>query len=411
MLNIAVVGAGISGLSVAKMLQKEGANVHVFEKSSTIGGIARVTDIEGYGPYHTVGGHCFNSKYDAVKKFVFEEVLPKDKWNKINRNAKISFQSSLIPYPIELNLHALAKVDQDLASDALVDFMTAPGGSLNDNLASWFKDSFGTTLSDRYFIPYNRKIWGREPSQMSSTWVSDKLPLPNKKQVAQSLFTPQQDFMPHASFYYPKSGSQNEFIEALSQGLKITKSFEVKSINNGIINDELKFDFVISTIPLNEICNVVSLSREENELCKALKYNKVTTMLWETNEIEETWLYYPEEKFKFHRLINIGSFIRPKRNIAITEAVGEVDYDEMVNSGKEIHQLIKPISYNVSSHAYVVFEEETRQKSEQLIKTLETHGVYSHGRFGHWEYYNMDICIQKSFELVERLKRIYKNEF
>ena len=34
--------------------------------------------------YHTVGGHCFNSKYEDVMSFVFN-LLPQKEWHKVKR--------------------------------------------------------------------------------------------------------------------------------------------------------------------------------------------------------------------------------------------------------------------------------------------------------------------------------------
>ena len=60
--NIIIVGAGISGLTVAHYLIKKGYNVHIYEKSNVVGGMARsVRDKSnvptehswrGYGPFY-----------------------------------------------------------------------------------------------------------------------------------------------------------------------------------------------------------------------------------------------------------------------------------------------------------------------------------------------------------------------
>jgi oxygen-dependent protoporphyrinogen oxidase len=48
MIDVAVVGAGISGLSVALRLQKAGVNVKVFEKEEKVGGNIQTEEIEGF---------------------------------------------------------------------------------------------------------------------------------------------------------------------------------------------------------------------------------------------------------------------------------------------------------------------------------------------------------------------------
>ncbi len=48
MIDVAVVGAGISGLSVALRLQKAGVDVKVFEKEEKVGGNIQTEEIEGF---------------------------------------------------------------------------------------------------------------------------------------------------------------------------------------------------------------------------------------------------------------------------------------------------------------------------------------------------------------------------
>ena len=58
--KVAVIGAGISGLSIAHFL-KEKNEVVVFEKENRPGGLIKCKNIDG-NVYHLVGGHVFNSK-------------------------------------------------------------------------------------------------------------------------------------------------------------------------------------------------------------------------------------------------------------------------------------------------------------------------------------------------------------
>lgn len=53
-MRIGVLGAGISGLSIARLL-KDDFEVEVLEKESVIGGIARTRDVNGMA-YHVNGG-------------------------------------------------------------------------------------------------------------------------------------------------------------------------------------------------------------------------------------------------------------------------------------------------------------------------------------------------------------------
>ena len=89
MKKIGIIGAGISGLSIAKLLSEK-FDVEILEKNNHIGGIATTKTTNGI-TYHTVGGHCFNSKFQEVLDFVFEKILKQHEWHLVNRNASYNF--------------------------------------------------------------------------------------------------------------------------------------------------------------------------------------------------------------------------------------------------------------------------------------------------------------------------------
>ena len=104
----------------------------------------------------------------------------------------------------------------------------------------------------------------------------------------------------------------------------------------------------------------------------------------------------------FHRYIHIGNFYLPRKNYTITETVGNKTYEEMVENGKKDSFLLKPLAYNVSNHAYVVFDQNYNNSVEVIKSYLSKVGIQTLGRFGEWEYYNMDICIKKAIELCPK---------
>lgn len=404
-MTICIIGAGITGLTAGKLLSKH-HEVTVCEKEPHIGGIARTKSVQGI-TYHTVGGHCLNSKNNEVMNFIFDEVLPKEQWHSVERNAKINFKNNFISYPIEFSIKEIARFDKELAFNITKDFLASEDKD-TDNLAEWFEQKFGKTLAQEYFIPYNKKIWQMEPKNMSHLWVEGKLPLPNKKEFFEALIDNSQDTMPHSTFFYPNTNDQNTFIDALGKDLKICNNFEVISIHKKdkkwIINDQFEYDLIINTMPLNiipfVIKNVPNIIQEE---AKKLKYNKVTNMLWKTKLIDYTWSYYPSSDTIFHRHIHIGNFFNPKEQYTITESMGAHSYDEMVQYGKKFDYLLEPLDYNVSDHAYVVYDQNYKHSVNIIKDYCDEIGLHTIGRFGEWEYYNMDICMESAMKLVDKI--------
>ncbi len=295
-MKIGVLGAGISGLSIARLL-KDDFEVEVLEKEPVVGGIARTKDVDGM-TYHVNGGHCFDSKYEDVKEFVFNKVLSKTEWNGIKRETRIYFRGKWISYPIEFSVKQINDIDSKLAFDITYEMLNASyekGKNLEEwfinhfgptlareyfipyntkiwgiepknmdsemlnasyekgkNLEEWFINHFGPTLAREYFIPYNTKIWGIEPKNMDSVWTIDdkqmKLPVPDKVRFFESLFGNVNDGMAHQHFYYPKTNNQNTFIEAIGNGVNIILNYPIKSIEKNakkwVINGEREYDVI-----------------------------------------------------------------------------------------------------------------------------------------------------------------------
>lgn len=408
--KIGVLGAGISGLSVAKLLNTK-YDVEVLEAESEIGGIAKIKNVNGI-PYHLTGGHCFNSKHKEVLEFVFNNILPKNNWHLVNRKASVLFENHLVPYPIEYAIKDIYNFDKSLAINITKDLINAPEQASFNNLDEWFRNKFGNTLAEKYFIPYNKKVWNKAPSEMSYHWVKDKLPIVSKESFIKNFFESETDKMPHHCFYYPKDNHLNTFIKALSENLNITLNYQVNKISYDVIskkwliNDDKEFDLIISTLPLNIIPSLISgCPSNILEEAKKLKFNNVTTMLWESEETDNTWTYIPQENSIFHRYIHINNFNNSKKNYTITEAIGSKTYDEMQKNGKRDKFLIKPVDFHISKHAYVVFDHHY-ESSKNIVKDyLANSNIYTLGRFGEWEYYNMDICIKRSLELFDLISQ------
>jgi protoporphyrinogen oxidase len=222
------------------------------------------------------------------------------------------------------------------------------------------------------------------------------------------LIGTEHDAMPHAVFNYPNNNTQNQFIEALGNGLVITTEYKVSKIERSgadwLINGEKRVDILISTMPLNIIPFVLADAPDEiKSAARLLRYNKISNMLWETDEIGSTWTYCPDPSTIFHRHIHIGNFLAPKSNITITEVIGDISPEVMENEGAKFEYLKKPIDYHISDHAYVVFDSHYFDSVRKLKDYLKSINIHTLGRFGEWEYYNMDICIESAMRIAKKL--------
>ena len=85
--RIAIIGAGVSGLTVAQLL-KEKNQVVVYEKDDVPGGLIKCRRVEG-NLFHSCGGHVFNSKYNHVLDWFWSRFDREREFVKTERNSAV----------------------------------------------------------------------------------------------------------------------------------------------------------------------------------------------------------------------------------------------------------------------------------------------------------------------------------
>lgn len=178
--KIAVIGGGISGLTVANIL-KNRYDVTVFEKETTPGGLIRCERING-SLFHTCGGHVFNSKRKDVLDWFWSFFDRDVEFSKAERNSVVFMGVKKIPYPIENHVYLFDKEIQKNVIDDLLE-LARNNSQAPTNFEEFLKYRFGKTLYELYFKPYNKKVWRRELSNVPLTWLEGKLPMPTVQEI------------------------------------------------------------------------------------------------------------------------------------------------------------------------------------------------------------------------------------
>lgn len=411
-MKIAVLGAGISGLTVAHKLKEKGLDVTIYEKCVQPGGLAKSRVVNKY-IYDPHGGHIFNSKYSEIVEWVFS-ILSKDNWQYTVRNAKIFFDGKYISYPFELSLCELETED---AVECVHDFVLSQCGSEPGNFYDWLTWNFGDGIANRYMIPYNEKIWAYPLKKMEVNWMQGKMPLPSKKEIIKSILLkdPSERKMPHSTFYYPIEGGIQTMVNAIVKNLTIKCNEPVIKLERNklwYVNGEGGYNHIISTIPLPKLAKVMNLPHQIQDAISDLKYNSLTTMLFKCPDTDISWLYIPSREYRSHR-VGYQSALTPKAtpsggsgaleiigpkfnfsdNVLITENIvpHELGFQEMIDS-------------EFTEYAYVIHDTNYRRNTKIIHDYFENLDNFDLlGRFAEWNYNNMDICMLEAFKLAEKI--------
>ena len=176
MTAILVVGAGFAGAVHARELAERGWQVEVIDRRPHIAGNAYDTVDSTGVRRHVYGPHLFHTSSDRVMDWLrrFADFLPYEH----RVGAHVAALGRCVPLPINrTTLNAV--FGEDLASvEAAQDFLArlAVPIAAPANAAEYLQSRIGTRLTDLFFRPYTRKMWGLELEQMAAAVVS-RIPL------------------------------------------------------------------------------------------------------------------------------------------------------------------------------------------------------------------------------------------
>lgn len=163
-MKYAIIGGGVSGLSVAKMLKNQNQNVTVYEKDNRPGGMIKCDRIDGC-LFHRTGGHVFNTKRKDVLDWFWGDFDKENEFTKTIRNSSVFMPDGKnVPYPIENHMYLF---DENVQKSFIDDLLTIEKqkGQNPDNFDEFLRGRFGNTLFNLYFQPYNCKVWRRDLSK------------------------------------------------------------------------------------------------------------------------------------------------------------------------------------------------------------------------------------------------------
>jgi protoporphyrinogen oxidase len=416
-MKIAIIGAGISGLSIGQMLNID-HKVEIYEKSEKPGGLLTCERVKD-NLFHLVGGHVFNSKNKKVLEW-FWDFFDKDlEFISAKRNAKILLEDEFLNYPIENSLYNLKHETAEkilneilfLSKKESIDPFSYP------NFESFLKGNFGKTLFEVYFKPYNEKIWRTNLSEIPLEWLEGKLPMPKYEEIIlKNVLRSEEKNMVHNTFFYPKNNGSQFIIDRLSKGLKVIKNTEVSKIirigEQWMVNDNGPYDHIIYTGDIRKLSSVMKMENSplinyENRL-SVLKTNGTSNILCECDSNDISWLYLPGKETDAHRIIYTGNFSDSNnsdcgRNTCVVEFSGNVDAAIMREQIKKLPGNLFPIATNHQLNSYIIHDSDTKPLINEVKEVLKPLGISLLGRFAEWEYFNMDACIESGMKLKETL--------
>lgn len=429
----AILGGGLSGLTLARLLNEKGNDLIVLEAEPEIGGLCRSRTDKGF-TFDIGGSHIIFSRDTEVLAFMRRMIEGNEQQN--TRNTKIFYKDRYVKYPFENGLSELPAEDRFFCISEFVKTLVAvEKGDLPapTTFHDWIYYTFGKGIAECYMVPYNEKIWKYPTEKMSLHWVDGRIPRPPIDDVIKSAIgIPTEGYIHQSVFSYPLDGGIEALVTAIARPVEqyIRTNFRISSIqkhgarwliSNG--TETIEADRIISTIPVQHlIAALPDVPHKVKAACDALTYNSLVCVnIGLRGSVPDySWLYIPDPALGKTNRVSFPSqysrHVAPEGQSAILAEITHQPGDNVAQMTDE--DLIAEVTGTLAKmtlltpdrivsasvvrqpFAYVVYDTGYQKNIAILNDYCRSLGIPLVGRFAQFEYLNMDGCIRSVLDFV-----------
>ena len=451
-----VVGGGPAGLSAG--LHLADADFLLADKNDRPGGLCR--SIVDRGFTFDYAGHIFFTA-DKYVDGLFRSVLAGN-FHEQQRESWVYLYDAYQRYPFQGNLHGLppAVVKECLlgvieaSRNAQVGQPDVDGdvdGALQPNFLQWSRRTFGDGITDHFMRPYNLKVWGIDPSKMSSDWIAGRVLTPSLEEVIEgALQRGRGESGPNARFGYPLRGGCEAFVSGLARRVEARggaqaygrtlvrldpkrrrATFRVgRPGEPGERLETVGYGTLYPSVPLPDLIRAIPDAPEAvRRAARSLPSTSVVCVnlgIDRERVTDKHWIYYPEgqDKYIFQRIFvqsNASPHNAPPGHSALTFEISHSPAKPLPVRGKRalvdacVAGLRRTDLWREGDrvvfeqvlgmpHAYIPFTPERAGHLETINAYLHARGIYPIGRFGEWKYVNQDGAILSARRVVESVQ-------
>jgi protoporphyrinogen oxidase len=415
-LPVAVLGAGLAGLRAGLELTRLGVEHRVFERLAWPGGHATTTFDEGYRFDRT--GHLLHLRDPELKASVLEW-LDGDV-REITRRSVIWSNGVYTRYPFQANTFGLPPA---VAKECVLDFVQAHFAGPQPppkNFEEFCLQHFGAGITRHFMVPYNSRLWGVAPHEITSAWCERFVPLPSLEDViAGAVGANERELGYNQRFLYPRLGI-GELPRAMherSTSVALEREARRIDLKARVIefdNERVPFEALITTLPLKlflGLCDPLpSEVRAAANLLRATHLYYLDLALERPPRTDFHWAYVPEAKYPFYRVgcythfspalappgtgslyVELADRSEPELSELLPRVVSALTEMGVIEGARDVRfARVRRIDY-----AYVIFDHAYYGALERIRPFLAEANLLSTGRYGGWQYGAMEDALRE----------------
>ncbi len=338
MRKVAILGAGIAGLSSGWLLKQSGVEFKIFEKQSQVGGLARSFLWNGF--YCDFAAH----RLFTTNENVLHELLKLVPMGRHVRRSKIYLRGHWLRDPLDVfELSTHLPVSERLK--ILWAYLFRPKNLPEDSFESYVLKRYGKGLYKYFFKPYTEKLFGIPGEEISVLWARQKVRLANP---LDSLHENTKNKFQY--FYYPIQKGYGAIAEALYADIQGQVLFNASVKGIETISDQItaiqyekdgqlvreEFDAVISTLPLTITGKMLGYHFP-------LNYKKVEAVYLHINRpflSDYHWIYFIDDSVAINRLVEFKNMSAVDTPASTTVVCAEVTQEQDHVVEKVIQDLV-----------------------------------------------------------------------
>ena len=396
-----ILGAGPAGLTFANRLKELSEDSFlVLEKEQEAGGLCRSVMVDG-SPFDIGGGHFLDVRRPAVNTFLFR-FMPKEEWKLFERDSRIVIGDQQVGHPLEANIWQLPVDSQVEVLSSIARSGCNSGKQKPGKFKDWIIWKLGDRIAEMYMLPYNRKMFADELDELGTYWL-EKLPDVSFEDTLRSCLEHRAyGKQPgHASFYYPEKYGYGELWLRMAAEIASNILYQVDVTGIDLEKKTVtaadgriwEAEYIIMTIPWRSFETIEGMPQEIVSSVKKLKSSAIETRyIGEMLDTKAQWLYIPDEKKPYHRILVRHNFCQGSRGYWLETRKERVS----------LYREEAEFTY-MNEYAYPLNTVGKPEIMDRLLGYCRTKGVYGLGRWGEHCHYNSDLVVELALKLAEKM--------